>query len=54
MPVYDYHCRDCGKSFELVLSLKEHEKQKITCPECGSKKVDQEPAVFFAVTSKKS
>ena len=54
MPVYDYHCRDCGKSFELVLTLNEHEKQKVTCPECGSKKVEQEPASFFAVTSKKS
>lgn len=54
MPVYDYHCKACGKAFEIVLTLTEHDKQKVTCPKCGSKKVEQEPAAFFAVTSKKS
>lgn len=54
MPVYDYHCKSCGKSFEIVLTLTEHEGRKVTCPKCGSKNVAQEPAAFFAVTSKKS
>lgn len=54
MPVYDYHCKACGKSFEIVLTLTEHEKQKVACPKCGSKRVEQEPAAFFAVTSRKS
>lgn len=53
MPVYDYVCNDCHKSFELVLTLKEHDDQ-IVCPKCGSKNVAQEMAEFFAVTSKKS
>jgi len=53
MPVYDYVCNDCHKSFELVLTLKEHDDQ-IVCPKCGSKNVEQEMAAFFAVTSKKS
>jgi putative FmdB family regulatory protein len=53
MPVYDYICLDCHKSFEKILSLPEHD-QTVTCPHCGSKHVEQEPVAFFAVTSKKS
>jgi putative FmdB family regulatory protein len=54
MPVYDYICNDCHKSFETVLTLSEHDHQEIKCPRCGSKNVEQEVAAFFAVTSKKS
>jgi putative FmdB family regulatory protein len=53
MPVYDYLCRDCHKTFELILSLHEHD-EVVKCPHCGSKNVEQEPAAFFAVTSSKS
>ncbi len=54
MPVYDYVCNDCHKNFEKVLTLTEHDKEKIVCPHCGSQNVEQEMAEFFAVTSKKS
>jgi putative FmdB family regulatory protein len=54
MPVYDYICHDCNKSFETVLTLQEHDKENIRCPHCGSKNVEQEVAEFFAVTGKKS
>jgi len=54
MPIYDYFCNDCHKSFELVLTLKEHDAEKIKCPKCGSKDVEQAAASFYAVTSKKS
>jgi len=53
MPVYDYVCQDCHKTFELVLTLQEHEKE-IKCPHCSSKNVEQEVTAFFAVGSKKS
>jgi putative FmdB family regulatory protein len=53
MPVYDYICLDCHKSFEKVLTLKEHD-EPVKCPHCGSKHVEQEAADFFAVTSRKS
>jgi putative FmdB family regulatory protein len=53
MPVYDYVCNDCHKTFELVLTLKEHDAN-VKCPHCGSKNVEQEAAAFYAVTSKKS
>ena len=42
MPVYDYICHDCQKSFEEVLTLTEHDKEGIKCPHCGSKNVEQE------------
>lgn len=54
MPVYDYICHACKKPFEKVLTLTEHDKDKITCPHCGSTDVEQEAACFYAVTSKKS
>ena len=54
MPVYDYVCLDCNKTFETALSLNEHDKENPKCPHCGRKNVEQEVAAFFAVTSKKS
>jgi putative FmdB family regulatory protein len=53
MPVYDYVCNDCHKTFELVLTLEEHEHEP-KCPHCGSTDVMQEAAAFFAVTPRKS
>jgi len=54
MPVYDYHCNDCHKSFEQTLTLREHDKSQIRCPHCGGKNIEQDAAAFYAVTSKKS
>jgi putative FmdB family regulatory protein len=54
MPLYDYVCKTCHKQFEIALTLTEHEQEKVRCPKFGSKKVEQEPAAFFAVTSRKS
>ncbi len=54
MPVYDYICKDCNKTFEKIITLTEHEKETVSCPSCGSKKVEQEATAFFAVTSSKS
>ena len=54
MPVYDYICKKCRKSFELILTLGEHDKSNIKCPKCGSKNVEQYATAFFAATSKKS
>lgn len=54
MPVYDYVCLDCHKTFEEVLTLRDHDNEPIKCPKCGSKNVEQEATAFFAVTSRKS
>jgi putative FmdB family regulatory protein len=54
MPVYEYVCKECKKTFTLTMTLGEHEKGHAACPKCKSKKVEQQVAAFFAVTSKKS
>ena len=54
MPVYDYICNDCHKTFEEVLTFTEHDNEKTKCPHCGSANVEQEAVPFFAVTGKKS
>jgi len=53
VPVYDYVCNDCHKTFELILTLRQHEAEA-KCPKCGSKNVEQEATAFYAVTGKKS
>jgi len=43
MPIYEYRCRNCQKSFEqLILSSQE----KAACPQCGSAKVERLLSVF--------
>ncbi len=54
MPVYEYRCAQCHRKFTVTMSIAEYEKKKVKCPKCGSKKVEQQPAAFYAVTSKKS
>ena len=54
MPTYQYHCRECGKSFERTENITEHESAKVRCPKCNSKKVTQVPGRVHVVTSKKS
>ena len=54
MPVYDYLCKDCNKTFERILTLHEHDHQEMRCPECGGRNIEQKAAAFYAVTSKKS
>jgi putative FmdB family regulatory protein len=40
MPIYDYHCKDCGSEFEtLVRSMFINEA--ISCPECGGQHVSK-------------
>jgi len=53
MPRYEYYCEDCKKPFELILTLQEHEKGRITCPKCKGKNVHQEVAAFSVITSRK-
>ncbi len=54
MPSYEYFCKECKKTFSRIMTLAEYEKGSIACPHCKSKKVEQKPAAFYAVTAKKS
>ncbi|HEX8523572.1 MAG TPA: zinc ribbon domain-containing protein [Tepidisphaeraceae bacterium] len=47
MPIYEYTCGKCKKSFEhLHRSLKEADAGKVKCPECGSEKTTRALSVF--------
>ena len=51
MPQYEYLCSPCGKKFTAILTIAEHDQGKVKCPKCGSTKVEQQWAAFFATTS---
>jgi hypothetical protein len=38
----------------MIMTLAEYDKGKVACPKCKSKKVEQQVASVFTVTSKKS
>ena len=54
MPVYEYHCLNCKKSFSITESIDRHGTSKPKCPACGGRKVEQAFSTFFAQTTKKS
>ncbi|WHZ24371.1 MAG: hypothetical protein OJF47_003483 [Nitrospira sp.] len=33
MPMYDYTCLDCGKKSWIIVTLKQHEKGEVQCPD---------------------
>ena len=56
MPVYDYRCTDCSKTYDVFHKGKEI-VEDIVCPSCGSthhKKLMSLPVVSIASTSSKS
>lgn len=54
MPIYEYSCADCGKLFSVQLSMSEHEKGNIACPDCKTGHIVPHYAAFSVKTSKKS
>ena len=54
MPEYEFLCNDCKKKFSKTLTVARHDKEKITCPHCASKNVEQRWSAFSAITAKKS
>ena len=54
MPTYEYTCLKCGEQFTRIMSLKEFEAGKVTCPKCKAEEVKQQMSQFTAQTSRKS
>ncbi len=54
MPTYEYRCQECGKESEQYLSINEHDRGKIICPECKSSRMEQLMSAVSARTSRKS
>ena len=54
MPVYEYYCDKCDREVMLTLTISQHEKGKIECPQCGGKALRPLLSAFMSQTSKKS
>ena len=50
MPIYEYHCNDCGDDFEKFLRSM-FSKETITCPQCGSEHVAKALSLFGTSSS---
>ncbi|HOJ09881.1 MAG TPA: zinc ribbon domain-containing protein [Clostridiales bacterium] len=54
MPFYDLKCKKCGEEFNKMAKISEREQNLITCPKCGSNKLDPIfTNVNYVVSSKK-
>ena len=54
MPTYSYRCEACHKSFALQMNMADHDKARVKCPKCGSRRARQQFGAFSVKTSKKS
>lgn len=50
MPTYDFRCQDCKEAF--TVSIPVNDKNKVTCPKCGSSSIVQSFAGVSVFTSK--
>lgn len=51
MPIYEYECKQCRKSFEKLVKRMEDNDVKVPCPECGSRQTGRKLSAFAAVSS---
>ena len=54
MPIYEFVCEKCKKSFNLIITVAEYEKKNFRCPKCDSKEVKRQITAVQTITSKKS
>ncbi len=47
MPIYEYQCRNCGKAFELLRSLKDAD-EPMECPQCHVRALERQFSSFAA------
>jgi len=45
MPLYEYQCRSCGKTFEMLRRMKDVDRD-LECPHCHSAKVERQFSTF--------
>ena len=55
MPLYEFYCKKCSKTFDDKETFAEHDKHpQVKCPYCGSTAVEQVMTPTGVKTSKKS
>ena len=45
MPLYEYQCRKCGKTFEVLRRMQDADNA-LECPKCRSRKVERQFSTF--------
>ncbi len=50
MPLYEYKCAKCDKSFEIL----QRNNEKVVCPDCGEKSLEKLFSVFASSSSSES
>ena len=54
MPVYEFWCLDCKKTFEVIRRITGKNPKTEHCPKCKGKRVDRRWSSVNIETSKKS
>jgi putative FmdB family regulatory protein len=55
MPLYEFRCTRCSKTFDEKETFAEHDKHpEVKCPHCGSTDVEPVVSPVLVKTSKKS
>ncbi len=54
MPIYEFICQDCRKTFEVTRPISQGGSNSAKCPHCGSTKTERTWSSVFAITAKKS
>ena len=40
MPIYEYRCAECGRTFEQLRNMRDNDRD-VECPKCESHKVER-------------
>ncbi len=53
MPIFEFECLECGVDFEKLVS-RAAAVTDVTCPICGSRKIEQKISAFASLGSRSS
>jgi len=45
MPIYEYYCASCGKTFEMIRRMRDADSD-LQCPDCESEEVERLLSAF--------
>ena len=54
MPLYEYFCEKCQREVTIPMTIGQHEKGGVTCPQCGGSALRPQMGTVFTQTSRKS
>jgi putative FmdB family regulatory protein len=46
MPIYEYHCQQCGREFEKLMGFNDPDAQSPECPACQSRNTQKRISTF--------